>query len=85
MSVLPVTRGSINRKIAFQASPALKRKPISKITKAERAGGVAQVILLLTSKHLALSSMFNLQYPLTPKEKSLTEFVLMFRVCQQEY
>jgi hypothetical protein len=45
-----------NRRIKVQVDPVIKRVPISKITKAERAGRVAQVIEYLLSKCKTLSS-----------------------------
>jgi hypothetical protein len=45
----PATWGSINKRIAFQASQRVKRDPISKITNThtthmQRADGVSQVV-----------------------------------------
>jgi hypothetical protein len=42
--------------IPFQASPSIKRDHISKITKAKRAGIVAEVVKHLPSRHKVLSS-----------------------------
>jgi hypothetical protein len=39
-----LTVGNINRRIAVQAELDKKQDPISKITRAKRAGGVAQVV-----------------------------------------
>jgi hypothetical protein len=41
MPIIPSTAGSINTRTAVQAGPGEKRDPISKITRAERARGVA--------------------------------------------
>jgi hypothetical protein len=48
--------GSINRRITVYISPEHKAIPISKITKAKGAGGVAQVVDCLLWKHEGLSS-----------------------------
>jgi hypothetical protein len=50
MSVIPAMQGSINRKIVVQAGLGKKRDPISKITRAERAGGETSAIEHLPSK-----------------------------------
>jgi hypothetical protein len=45
MAVIPATTGSINRRIIIKTSPGKKKcKPISKITRAKRAGGMTQVV-----------------------------------------
>jgi hypothetical protein len=46
-------------RIVIQAVPTIKQDPISKITKAERAEGMAQVADHLLSKHKAPSSNFS--------------------------
>jgi hypothetical protein len=56
-------RGSTNRRIKIQTSPGIKQDPISKITSAKRAGGMAQVVEHLSSKHKA-------QTPLPQKFKN---------------
>jgi hypothetical protein len=53
--------------IAVQASLVMKQDPISKITKAERAGGVTQVVEHLLSKCDALSSNPNTPFPCPPQ------------------
>jgi hypothetical protein len=61
----PSYTGSLNRRIAVQASPDINVRPFpKKITKAKRAGGVAQVVECLPSKFKALSSK-----PSTEKKK----------------
>jgi hypothetical protein len=50
----PSYTGSINRRIEVQASPGM-RDPISKMIKAKRAEGMAQVIECPTSKCKVLS------------------------------
>jgi hypothetical protein len=52
--------GRVNRRIVVQAGVGIKARPIQKITKAKRAGGMAQVAECLPSKYKALSSY--LQY-----------------------
>jgi hypothetical protein len=47
--LIQATTGSINRRI-IQVDPEKKQDPISKITKAKRARGVAQVVEHLPSK-----------------------------------
>jgi hypothetical protein len=42
-------------RMVVQIGPGIKQKPISKITKAKRTGGVAQVVEHLPSKHRALA------------------------------
>jgi hypothetical protein len=64
--VVPVTRGSINRRIGSRLSWSLKEDPISRITNTERAGRVAQEVDHLTSK--PQDAEFNPQY-CTPKNK----------------
>jgi hypothetical protein len=49
------TEGSTNRILEVQASLGIKCDPISKITNAQRAGRVTQVVELLPSKCDALS------------------------------
>jgi hypothetical protein len=49
---IPATQGGINKRITVQACQSIKRDPISKITSAERVGGVAQVVEHLPSKVL---------------------------------
>jgi hypothetical protein len=51
--------GNINSRIAVHSSLGIKGDPISKITNAKRAGGVAQRVEHLPSKHKALSSTPN--------------------------
>jgi hypothetical protein len=53
----PSKEESINRRIAVQPGPDIKRDPISKTANTKRAGGVAQVIAHLPSNHKALSSI----------------------------
>jgi hypothetical protein len=50
------TAGSTNRKIELQAGLDVKRDPISKITKAKRAGDMVQALQHLPSKCEVLSS-----------------------------
>jgi hypothetical protein len=64
MPVIPAIWGNTNRKMAVQAHLDIKRDRTSKITKAKRASGVAQVIEHLHSKHKALNST-----PSTTKKK----------------
>jgi hypothetical protein len=53
----PSYMGSLSRRTAVQGWPWTKtREPISKITKAKRAGGIAQVIEFLPSKYTTLRS-----------------------------
>jgi hypothetical protein len=47
---------SVNRRIMVQAGPGIKMRSIQKITKAKKAGGMAQVVECLPSKYTALSS-----------------------------
>jgi hypothetical protein len=55
--VTPAMAGSIlNRNIVVQTSLSKKQDLVSKINKAERAGGVAQAVDRLPSKCEALSS-----------------------------
>jgi hypothetical protein len=55
--VTPAAAGSINRRITIQANSGKRQEdPILKITRAERAGGTAQVVQNLPSKFKALSS-----------------------------
>jgi hypothetical protein len=56
MSVIPVMQGNTDGRIAVQARPSINRDPISKITSAKRAAGVAQVVASLPNKHKVLSS-----------------------------
>jgi hypothetical protein len=53
--VIPATAGIRNRRIVVQTGPGKKRDPISKITRAKRAGGVTQGIESLASKQKMLS------------------------------
>jgi hypothetical protein len=53
--VILATWGSTNRRIIVQGCLGIKQNPISKITKAKRAGGVVQVVECLPSKYEALS------------------------------
>jgi hypothetical protein len=46
----------LRRRIKVQSQPGKKQDPIWKVTKAKKAGGVAQVLELLPSKCEALSS-----------------------------
>jgi hypothetical protein len=57
----PSYSGSINRRIEVQAGPSKKQNPVSEITKAKRAGSVAQVVEFLPSKLKSLSSNPELQ------------------------
>jgi hypothetical protein len=47
---IPRYRGSINRTIVVQTSPVIKLDPYSKIIRAKRAGGEAEVVECLPSK-----------------------------------
>jgi hypothetical protein len=47
--------GNLNRRIAMQAQ-GIQGNPISKITRGKRAGGMAQAVEHLSSRHEALSS-----------------------------
>jgi hypothetical protein len=66
--VIPVTVGSINRKITVQAS---LDKSQNQITRAKRVGGMDQVVEPLSSNCEALSS--NLNTIIKKKEKKLME------------
>jgi hypothetical protein len=55
MPFILATVGSINSRTAVQASLGKKGDPISKITRAKRARGAAQVVECLPSKWKALS------------------------------
>jgi hypothetical protein len=67
--VIPAVLGGKNRRILVQASSGIKQHLIFKITSAERAGGVAQVVKCLSSKCKALSSTHILE-----KKKSKEEW-----------
>jgi hypothetical protein len=56
--------GSVTRRITVQASSGIKARHYAKITKVKRAGGVAQMMEHLLSKHKALSST-----PVSQKKK----------------
>jgi hypothetical protein len=56
MPVIPVTSGSINRRIQVQAGLGKKQNPISNITRVKRVEGMAQAVKLPPSKHKVLLS-----------------------------
>jgi hypothetical protein len=51
---MPLMVGSINRRTGVQGCLSKKQDPISKITQAKRAGGMAQAVQYLPSKCKAL-------------------------------
>jgi hypothetical protein len=55
--VISATQGSTNRSMVVQASLGIKQDPISNITKAQRAGGVVQMV-----ENLLSQPEFNPQY-----------------------
>jgi hypothetical protein len=59
----PNYAGSVNRRTAVQAGLG-KTRPHSKITKAKRVGGIAQVV-----EHLPLEAQGRVQPPVQPKKK----------------
>jgi hypothetical protein len=61
--------GSINRRVVVQDSWDIKQDPISKIPKAKRARGMAQVVECLNSKNKALSSNLIVATKQERKEK----------------
>jgi hypothetical protein len=58
-----MTVGSINRKMTIKVCLGIKRDPLSKINKAKRAGGVAQVVEHLPHNCEALNSNPNTHSP----------------------
>jgi hypothetical protein len=65
---------STNRRITVQACPGIKRDPISKITNAERAGGVSQMVEHPPSKCKALTSKLYLGLEKRKKKKKKTDY-----------
>jgi hypothetical protein len=39
-TVIPGVAGNVNRRVTVQAGPGKKQEPVSKITRAKRAGGM---------------------------------------------
>jgi hypothetical protein len=74
--VTPATVGSINRKITVQVCLGKKQDPISKITRAKMAAGVANVVECLPSKH----KLLWIQTPVgSPPTKKVIFFI--FKIC----
>jgi hypothetical protein len=51
--IIPAMAGSVNRRLMVQAGLGKKRHPISKIIRAKKAGGMAQILEFLPSTQVS--------------------------------
>jgi hypothetical protein len=81
MPVIPTIWVTKNQKIAVQDGRSIKWDPISKVINAKSAGGLAQVVVHLSSKHKALSSTLST----IKKTKTITTNIYHFSLMNQIY